>query len=202
MKKSFFYLVFLLLLASNALTQENPWLPKGENPWGHYENTKKTENPSPETETKNQNQPVVDTVKTETILTKNENQPIVDSIKILEIEIVDSVQKSENELYSEAGMVAQDAYISSDDFMLGYLFGVVTATGLIPSLLCVYTDNKQEKQLVKEIESRPRYEKLDNKKLNRQIKNKVKNKKLKSTLVGALAGFGTKAIIFYVILTS
>lgn len=187
MKKGFLIIVIISSSFLSTFAQENPWLPKGETPWGEYEKTEKvekTEKPTTEIETKNQ------------------HQPIVDSLKIAEVEIVDSIQKSESELYFEVGMVAQEAYKCKNDFIVGCFFGVFTITGLIPSILCVADNNKQETKLVKEIESRSAYEKLDDKKLKRRIKNNIKKEKFKATVGGALAGFGAKAIIIYMLATA
>ena len=187
MKKGFLIIVIISSSFFSTFAQENPWLPKGETPWGEYEKTEKVEKiekPTTATETNNQ------------------HQPMVDSLKIAEVDIVDTIQKSESELYLEAGMVAQGAYKCKNDFIIGCFFGVVTITGVIPSILCVAGANKQETKLVKEIESRSAYEKLDDKKLHRRIKNNIKKEKFKATIGGALAGLGAKAIIIYMLATS
>ena len=63
MKKGFLIIVIISSSFFSTFAQENPWLPKGETPWGEYEKTEKVEKiekPTTATETNNQHQPMVD----------------------------------------------------------------------------------------------------------------------------------------------
>ncbi len=42
MKKGFLSIVIISLSFFSTFAQENPWLPKGETPWGEYEKTEKS----------------------------------------------------------------------------------------------------------------------------------------------------------------
>jgi hypothetical protein len=91
------------------------------------------------------------------------------------------------------------AYKSRKEFILGCAFGIIFATGVIPSLLVVAANNKQEKQLVKEIESRPEYQPLNDGKLNKKLKKSIKGKKFAATMGGVAVGIGAKLLTIYLI---
>ncbi len=181
MKKGFLSIVFLSFSFYSAFAQENPWLPKGENPWGHYEKTEKSSS---------HNEP------------KKESQPTDQSVKTTDNLSLDTLAKSENELYQKAVTESSTAYKSRNEFILGCAFGIIFPTGIIPSLTVVATNNKQEKRLVKEIESQPEYQKLDDKKLNKKLKNSIKTKKFKASMGGVAVGIGAKLLTLYFIISS
>jgi hypothetical protein len=62
MKKGFLSIVIISLSFLSSFAQENPWLPKGENPWGEYE---KTEKSTVENQPKKENQPIDKPSKTD-----------------------------------------------------------------------------------------------------------------------------------------
>jgi len=178
MKKGFLSIVIISLSFLSSFAQENPWLPKGENPWGEYEKTEKSTV---------ENQP------------KKENQPIDKPSKTDENLSLDTLPKSENQLYQQAVTDVSTAYKSRKEFILGCAFGIIFATGVIPSLLVVAANNKQEKQLVKEIESRPEYQPLNDGKLNKKLKKSIKGKKFAATMGGVAVGIGAKLLTIYLI---
>lgn len=181
MKKGFLSIVIISLSFLSTFAQENPWLPKGETPWGEYE---KTEKSTVENEPKKENQPIAEPSKT------NENLSL------------DTLLKSENQLYQQAVTDVSTAYQSRNEFILGCAFGIIFPTGIVPSVLAVAANNKQEKQLVNKIESKAEYQQLEDKKLNKKIKRAIKNKKAESTLAGMATGIGTKLLVIYVIALS
>jgi hypothetical protein len=181
MKKGFLIVVILSLTLFSTFAQENPWLPKGETPWGEYEKTEKS------------------TVENEP---KKENQPIDEPLKTNENLSLDTLPKSENQLYQQAVTDVSTAYKSRNEFILGCAFGIIFATGVIPSLLVVATDNKQEKKLIKEIESRPEYQPLNNEKLNKKLKKSIKGRKFAATMGGVAVGIGAKLLTLYLIMSN
>lgn len=181
MKKGFLSIVIISLSFFSTFAQENPWLPKGETPWGEYEKTEKS------------------TVENEP---KKKNQPSEEQLKTKEQLGSDSLVKLQNSLYQEAATEVSTAYKSRNEFILGCAFGIIFPTGIVPSAIAVATNNKQEKQLVNKIESKAEYEQLEDKKLNKKIKRSIKNKKLESTLAGLATGIGTKLLVIYVIALS
>ncbi|MCC7452715.1 MAG: hypothetical protein IT222_01005 [Crocinitomix sp.] len=121
MKKGFLIIVIISSSFFSTFAQENPWLPKGENPWGEYEKTEKS------------------TVENEP---KKENQPNEEQLKTNEHLGSDSLVKLENSLYEEAATASSTAYKCRKEFILGCAFGIIFPTGIVPCAITGATNNK------------------------------------------------------------
>jgi hypothetical protein len=172
-------LIVVLVSSGFCFGQENPWTPKGENPWKGY----------PQQETK----PI------ETIDSSRLVEADVDSttlpVKLKEASL------SEEQVYAKAENRANEVYKSGGDFAFGFLTGVCfNLFGVVPDLIYIAPNFKSEKRAVEKVVKEVQHEDCDKEKLEKKVKNKLKTKKALSTIGGTLTGAATQIGIALVII--
>ncbi len=173
------YLV-LMLISMTVFSQENPWTPKGENPWSAYENN--SQNQTAE-------QVVVITIDSAQ-LEKTSEQKLSDAdhkILLNELE-TDVLEKYENR----------------NDFGAGFGIGIVFGfAGIIGDGLYTATNSKREKKVVEEILIDSTYQAIPEKTLTKETKKTMKNKKFKKAVGGTMVAVLLRMTVFgAIILTS
>jgi hypothetical protein len=172
---------FMILFAViPVFSQENPWTPKGENPWGAYEN--KSENQTAE----QVELVVIDT----THLEKTSEQKMSDA----------DYNQLMNEL--EADVILK--YNHKKDFGAGFAIGIVFGfSGVVGDGIYAITDSKREKKVVEEILSDSTYQSIPEKTLKRESKKTMKSKKFKKAVGGTVVAVLVRMTVFgAIILTS
>ena len=178
-------ILYALVLFEFVYAQENPWVPKGENPWAS--------NPKNEFVLVEEK----DTLPKLSEITLVEN----DSTKITKEVPLENVS-TEKELLIDAGNVAFSSYNSAGDFGAGFTFGLFfNFIGIVPDVVYITSNSKKEKKAIQSIEEDSRYDSLNNEKLTKKVRSKIKSKKaiatLSGTLVGGIVQVGLGVIIIY-----
>jgi hypothetical protein len=187
--------VFLNLISMFVFAQENPWTPKGENPWAAYEN-------------KSKNQTAVDSANVE-----------IDSseIKVTIVEVnfeIDSSQikeTSEQKLSAiEYDMLLEDLeddvvkrYKNKSNFGAGFAIGIILGIpGIIGDGIYAATNSKREKKIVEEVLRDSTYQAIPDKALKKETKKTMKNKKFAKAVAGTIVAVLIRAGIFTILIMS
>lgn len=201
MKTFILSFIFLSFCAVFVNAQENPWLPKGENPWGVYQ--KKTEKVVTENNSSTELEVNENTLQEEEIVRENNSTATADTANNLYQKkefVADDL--TERELWIEAGKEAYNEYHSGSDFLIGFSFGMVLPTGIVAAATYSTTKNKNEKRVTEKIINDPTYEIVDDRDLKRKVRNSIKGKKLLSAVGGALVGVATKVGVFLLLINA
>lgn len=171
-------LIFVLLCSAFCFAQENPWSPKGENPWKAY----------PQQEKK----------PTEAIDSSRLVEAKVDSITLPVMPKQENL--SEEQICVKAENRAVEVYKSGGNFAFGFVTGLCfNLFGIAPDLIYIAPNFNKEKRAVEQAMKEVKNENCDKKKVEKKVKNRIKTKKAVSTIGGTLTGAATQLGIVLVI---
>lgn len=174
--RSLIYLI-LMLISIPVFSQENPWTPKGENPWAAYE-------PCPENQTA--------------------EQVLIVSLDSSELESTREQKMSEADFKFQKDELAQDVlakYRNRIDFGVGFGIGIAFGiTGIIGDGIYAATTSKKEQKVVEEILSDSTYQAIPDKTLKKETKKTIKSRKFKKAVGGTMLAVLTRMTVFGAIL--
>lgn len=179
------FILFASILVEFVTAQENPWTPKGENPWKQ-----------------NPNNEFVIVQENDTLPTRRE-MVVVENDSIQKEEVISLENAStEKQLLQKAGVEAEHAYDSNGDFGAGFGFGLLfNFFGVIPDMIYVANTSKKETAAIKKIERDSRFNSVNQEKLDKKVRSKIKTKKAASTIIGTVIGSVVQIGVGIIILT-
>lgn len=171
--------LFLMLLAMPCFSQENPWIPQGENPWAAYEN-------------KSENQTAI---QTELVTIDSTQLEKTTEQKMSDAEYSQLMNDLETEVISK--------YKNKKDFGVGFGIGIILGiTGIVGDGIYAATNSKREKAVVEEILSDSTYQAVPDKALTKETKKTMKSKKFAKAVGGTIVAVLVRAGIFTLIIMS
>jgi hypothetical protein len=171
--------LFLMLAWAMVFSQENPWTPKGENPWTAYE-------------TKSENQA---THGQETVHADSTQVAETSEQKLSEVEYDQLLEELEADVLLK--------YQNKKDFGAGFGIGIFLGiAGIVGDGIYAASNSKREKKVVKEILSDSTYQAIPDKALTKETKKTMKNKKFAKAVAGTIVAVLVRTGVFTIIIMS
>lgn len=189
-------IVLFVMMTGFIFSQENPWLPKGTNPWIQYE-TSSIENNERE---------IQDTLQD---INSNDLSENVDTIMTLlpqtKVEPIDVTEKhkSDSELCANIQSEADSLYYHKGDFVAGFVIGLVFGIyGLAGDGIYSATWNKKEKQILETFQTDSTYQTLTHKQIKKHVKKSTGDKKFRKAAKGTIVAVAIRIGILMITLKS
>lgn len=182
---------------------QNPWLPKGENPWMNYPG-----NNLPVVSEKESTHVITDSLKehdqTLPFIKAVDTNDVGYSAVVISEPSQPLVVLDEAMALEAAGDEAMDLYPANGDFGFGFSMGLLFNVFAIPTADVIYMapDSKNEKKTFERVVNNPEYANADKEKLTKKVKTKIKGRKIGMTIAGSLVGSLTQGLIILVIAAS
>jgi hypothetical protein len=177
--RSLIYLI-LLMVSIPVFSQENPWTPKGENPWVAYENNSANQ-----------------TAEQVVIV-------IIDTVQLEETSEQKMSEADYNQLMNDLKADVIVKYQNGKDFGVGFGIGIVFGfTGIVGDGIYALTNSKREKKVVEEILIDSTYQVIPDEVLTKETKKTMRGKKIAKAIGGTMVAVLVRITVFgAIILTS
>lgn len=188
-------LALSLILGWSAVTfgQEDPWLPKGNDPWAAYKNevdTSSTKNLVGQFADK-------DTLASDSSTFRENEVAVISGIeKPVYLNATGDLDKSGRELLREdLKQYADTSFKASGYFVVGMFTGLTLGVlALSADAITVIPDTRAERAIQKAVEEDPRFREIPEEKLKKERRSATNKKQFRKALLGSAVGISIRLL--------